>query len=692
MLSMLNLFLRKAPFVRIVIPIIIGIYSAYKLPSSVYASAIVCITLFVSFSAIVFWQHKVGTYRYRFFSGFIGFIMLFAFAVLYFQLRKPSSIDSDSSTGIQVQVIQFIGETDKNHKYEVFLKGVACDSLLSYVDGKGIIYIPKEEPSTKHNTGDELYLSGHFIPFLKPDTRFDFDYSTYLRNQRIVFRYLVQGLDVVDVEPAYLHPTLLSVKLKNYLRNSYLNGGLSDAQLAILNALFLGDKSLLSYEQKSAFSKAGAMHLLAVSGLHVGIIYMLLLGVASLVRLKRKKVLMAVFVIACLWFYAGVTGFSPSVLRASLMFTILEFGRISNKQTGIFNLLGASMFIIILIEPLSVFNIGFWLSHVAVASIVMFYPKINNWVHFQFPPFRWMWSIIAVSLAAQIGTLPISIYAFHQFPVYFMLANVLLIPLVTPILLLALLGALLSFSSFCLQLILPALSSLLGLMEEVTLWIESLPFSIINNLYVAWWQLPMCYGAIVLLLVYINYRFLNHLKYALWAFIIVGSSFHVRKLFIPDEVVYVAKVSNKSVVNYIGPDANVVYSDADLTEKEVSFAFSGLWAYCNAKSAHIASKTNDKLNSLPVVYLVGGESLVILPKGAHWPDTLRATPVNYLVLMGQPAMSFKNLKQTMPAKHIILPSGWKWYQKKWLGEERDSVDNVHVVSKDGAYLMALSRN
>ncbi|WP_430816205.1 ComEC/Rec2 family competence protein [Carboxylicivirga sp. RSCT41] len=681
---MLNLFLKKSPFIRLILPLIAGICLGMNLPDKKLELFLAALVLLICFVGLSFWLRKSASYRYRHLSGILGLVMFFFWASLYVQLRMPRVLDVDGEGVVKLRLIENIGETDKNHKYEAQLLSLEQDSLEGIFQGKGVIYLSGEHKKSQPNAGDVIYARGWFIPFSKPDTQFDFDYSGYLRNQRISFRFLVQDHSIATEDSESIDLFILSARLKEHLNNTFISAGIPESQLAILNALFLGDKSKLSYEQKVSFSNAGAMHLLAVSGLHAGIIYMLLITIISSLGIRKNSVVSACIVITFLWIYAFITGFSPSVLRASLMLTILETGRVSRQKTGIFNLLGASMFIILVIEPLSVFNIGFWLSHSAVAAIVCFYPKINSWFMYTFPPFRWLWSLVSVSLAAQIGTLPLCIYAFHGFPLYFLITNILLIPVVTPIILLAISASLFSFSSLALSLLIPPLDELLTFMEQTALWIDSLPYSMITNLYISGFQLVCIYVSIVLLLVYFDHRFIRYLKLALGTIVVVFASMHLRNYHLPDEVLYVANIKGKSVVNHFGPGTNTIYTNEALTEKEVDFAFSGIWAYYLADSNYSISLMNHKQNTDPVVKLIGNQSVAIVPHHAMWDEQAE---FDIVVLLGKPKMTAEHLSTSLRVQQLVIPNGWKWYDKrKWLKAYSDHIENVHNVSDDGVLI------
>ncbi|WP_430809845.1 MULTISPECIES: ComEC/Rec2 family competence protein [unclassified Carboxylicivirga] len=689
MLSQLSIFFRKSPFMRLVLALLMGFYIAPYLSLSHFL--ILSLLTFGAYCFIVIWQRKHAVYKYRHLSGIAGVLMYVSLAAFYAQLRQPVQVSVNEACAMDVRVLSGIGSSAKNNKYEVRAHQCANDTLGIRQGMKGIVYISKLHDTLNIVSGQRLYLSGRFLPFTPPDGPFDFDYSQYLKNQRIAFRFVAREAKLYD-DDTLPTPIIISERVKNYLRKRYVEAGLDEAQGALLNALYLGDKSRLSYEQKSAFSDAGAMHLLAVSGLHVGIIYLLLVGGIGALGIPKDSGWVALFIIFCLWFYALITGFSPSVLRSGLMFTILEVGRISRQKTGIFNLLGASMFIILLIEPLSVYNVGFWLSHCAVASIVSFYPKINKWFYFRFPPFRWLWSIAAVSLAAQVGTLPLSIHTFNEFPLYFMLTNLLLIPVVTPILILAVLSSLFSFCDVCLKLMIPALGDLLTYIEGVALSVDRLPFSSLTNLYIDRWQMYLFYGFLILFLLYSDYRFLRYLKYLTIMLIAFLFSFHLRAYYQPAEVVYIAKVRDKSVVNYFTQQQNIIYADGIISDKDIEFAFKGVWARYGAPATYSFSIIDATNNKPPPVLNPGGKSMVLLPANAQWSLSKQAVQVDYLVLMGQPRMSLDEVLKTVHTRLIIIPTGWKWYQRKWYAQSAMTLDYLHDVYEEGAFLLTAAKH
>jgi competence protein ComEC len=211
--------------------------------------------------------------------------------------------------------------------------------------------------------------------------------------------------------------------LNDYLGQS-LEDNLSGKELAIAKALILGDKSLLDTEVKNSFTNTGAMHVLAVSGLHVGIIMQILmvfLGFFSKWIDRKTSILL---VVGIMWIYAVLTGLSPSVLRAVFMFSVLVLAQISGKQHDSVNSLFFTAFVIFLFDPYTLFDIGFQLSFLAMLGIFLFYRQIEEVVFIDNKWIRKVWQGTAIGFAAQIMTTPLSLYYFHQFPNYFILTNI----------------------------------------------------------------------------------------------------------------------------------------------------------------------------------------------------------------------------------------------------------------------------
>ena len=267
----------------------------------------------------------------------------------------------------------------------------------------------------------------------------EFNYRRYMNGQGIRYMAFFRADDITAFYPG-TNRTIRekSVVAAHGMIDVFRRAGLQGEALGLITALTIGDKELLDRERLTTFSRSGAMHIMAVSGLHVGMISMALSWLLFFLRgpMKRYR---ALIIVPALWGFAFITGLTPSVLRATIMFTFLQAGSILNRPaTGMNNLL-ASAFIITAIHPSVIFEAGFQLSYLAVAFIIAFYTPLYRLIKLRNRIADYLWQMISVSLVAQAGTLALSVSLFNIFPLLFLLTNIVVIPVSFLVLILALL-------------------------------------------------------------------------------------------------------------------------------------------------------------------------------------------------------------------------------------------------------------
>jgi competence protein ComEC len=250
-------------------------------------------------------------------------------------------------------------------------------------------------------------------------------------------------------------------------------------------ALVLGVTDGLDNELLQAYASTGALHVLAVSGLHVSIIYwIILLVLKPLDTTRSMKWLLAFISVFILWSYAFISGWSPSVLRAVTMFSFVAFSRPWRQSTNIFNTLASSMFCLLLFDPYYIMSVGFQLSYLAVFGIVFLQPRLYGLWEPSGRLLDEIWKVSSVSIAAQIATLPIGLYYFHQFPTYFLPANLAVIPISFVVLVLGLAVAVFAFIEPLVWILGWILTMTVKLMNGLVIAFEQLPFSVIDNIYI----------------------------------------------------------------------------------------------------------------------------------------------------------------------------------------------------------------
>lgn len=279
---------------------------------------------------------------------------------------------------------------------------------------------------------------------------------------------------------------------------------------SIVDALVLGVTDDIDDEIRMDYASTGVIHVLAVSGLHVGVIYgVIIFFLKRFNRSRQGKWLVALFSMAILWGYAFVTGLSPSVLRAVAMFSVaLIAGPIQRKPNAL-NTLGVSAFVLLLLQPSMILSVGFQLSYAAVLGIIVFYPVLNRLRGKQKGRLtRWLWQMTCVSLAAQLLTFPLTLYYFHQFPLYFLLANLVAIPAGTLLLIGGMVLVCISGFEPAAMLLGKALGFIVFTLNDFIRWMAEVPGNLIQGIYITGTQCILIYGMIgVLCILWIQKRF-----------------------------------------------------------------------------------------------------------------------------------------------------------------------------------------
>ena len=296
---------------------------------------------------------------------------------------------------------------------------------------------------------------------------------------------------------------LVALQYRQRILQGYLDMGIGDEEAAVAVAMTLGDRSRLTNELRDTYSMSGASHILALSGMHLGIIYLLF---SFLLGFGRWQWLREILIIAGIWAYVFLTGLSPSAVRAAVMITIYSIVSVANRNRMSLNALALAALVMLIANPLMLYDVGFQMSFLAVLSILVLYPPVYGWVDAQWlsghKVVKWAWAMVVLSCCAQLGVAPLTAYYFGRFSVYFLLTNFAVIPLAT--LLLYLSVALVS----CMALptvaswIAKAVAVVASWLNAAVQWISSLPGSHIEDISLTRLQVLLIYVFIVAMLVF----------------------------------------------------------------------------------------------------------------------------------------------------------------------------------------------
>ncbi len=498
------------PFLRILPAFCFGIIYAFFMGSS---SFIIPAFLPIGFLVLFFLPFlRSMLYKLRFFRGFIINIVFFSlgFTLTAVKDRRVSEdyfMNSNSPVLYKAAVKNVT--TIKNNKCRILSEIVAIYSgtIWKATTGESYIYLPADSAALSLHTADEIIFSGIPDSISKPLNPGQFDFKRYASIQRIYIQFFVQASDwkALSNEESFSIKQIAE-NIRNRFLRIYQRAGLSGQEYAVLSALVLGYDDEIDQKTVHAFSATGTLHVLSVSGMHVGIIFSALSGLLFFMEKNGTLRSFRLFIlITSLWFYALLTGFSPSVIRSAMMFSFILIGRSLNRSSSIYNSLALSAFsIFILFDPLLLFNTGLQLSFTAVWGIAFLYNGIYKTFIFE----NWLadkiWSLIAVSIAAQAATFAISIYYFHQFPNYFILANLIIIPISTICIFagiaLLFLDPFYNISIFAGKII----QMLIHWLNESALFIEQLPYAVWNGISISFFDLFMLYLFLIVIVLWIE--------------------------------------------------------------------------------------------------------------------------------------------------------------------------------------------
>lgn len=422
-----------------------------------------------------------------------------------FHTYFSNQISVDSTAFFQLQLLDFPQRSEKWVKFQ----GRIISTNDRPANGKVQVYLERDSLSEKLVYGDLLYCRANFFEIPKPANPHAFDYSAYLNHQDIHHQtFLKSGTWIRFGNDA--NPLLKLVYETRAVCNSILESSqMKQEHIAVAKALLLGDKELISDELMLTYSASGTLHVLAVSGLHVGIIMLILSFLLNpLKQLPKGKMLFLALALAGIWFYALLTGFSPSILRAAVMFSFVLIGNELQRDTSIYQSLLVSALLLLLIDPHILFQIGFLLSYLAVFGIVFLHPKIYPTLVFKHSLLDKAWQLASVSIAAQIATLPLSLYCFHQFPTYFLFANLLVIPISFVVLILGIIALALHAIPYLSDFLFQSMDWLILLMNEGVRLVEKLPFALLNGLVLMWYE---ALGLMILIFT-VSFSFLKRSK------------------------------------------------------------------------------------------------------------------------------------------------------------------------------------
>ena len=415
----------KTPFLRLLLPVITGIvvatYFPWEAARSFHVGLAGLLTMLVSY-----FVGEKQRYNTRWLFGAGLFLFLFAFAALrYAEEEKKTAPDFPAAPCYFTGTLVDIPETKP--------RSLACHVKTFYpVKKRVILYLQQTDEARSLVPGDELLFRAALQPFKNFGNPDDFDYARFMKIKGMAGSAYVPETEWCKTGKQHITLSTLSQRCRGKVLDFYRGFRLEPDAHAFLAAITLGYKAYLSDDLQAAFRASGTAHVLAVSGLHVGVIYMVINFLFSFLgKHGRGYAARQFLVITTLWAYALVAGMSAPVIRAAFMLTIYCVGRAFRRSGFTYNTLAAAAFFLLLCRPFSLHDVSFMMSFTAVFAILFFQPKIKR-LHMPHGKIsRYIWELSTISLSAQLGLFPLVLYYFGSFPTYFFIANLFVVPLLS---------------------------------------------------------------------------------------------------------------------------------------------------------------------------------------------------------------------------------------------------------------------
>jgi len=698
-------FIKQLPFVRLIFPFLIGIiFQIYLSLNLSFAPFFIIISLII---LIVIELIKLNNYKFkfRFISGVFVNVLLVLTGAYLVKVNTPNSFE-DVGKEIIGEAILSEPPSEKAKTFKTFasLKKYSLNDTVIQSSQKIVLYFEKDSFSSKLKYGDKIIFKSRLNEIITAGNPYEFNYKKFLFNKGIVAQAYIRKHNWKNInENEGWQIFKFAYYARKFLSEIYKSHNIGGQEFAVLQALTLGDKSEIDEDTRKSYVASGAMHILAVSGLHVGIIYMILNFLLQFLdRFKTEKrnygsFIKATILILFLWTFALISGLSPSVRRAALMFSFVIIGRTVKNKVSIYNSISASAFILLLIEPYQITNVGFQLSYAAVISIIHFQPKIAKLFVIKNKILYYFWSLTAVSIAAQIGTAPISMFYFHVFPNYFFLANLIVIPLAFVIVI----GASLLFVFSAV----PYLSTGIAIVLKWVIWllnssvgaIEKLPFSYTENISFNIEDVFFLEITIILIAVFFTYKQAKSLIKMLVVLLIwISFNSFQKTRNSTNTKLYVYNIKGKSAINFIGSN-NVLISDSSIFEDEsIRYGIKSNWEHLNKTDFTFVNLFEDKYKSDNIFkyksYIKSNSSniLIISNKEQVEFEVKDKLFVDFIIISNNVNVSINDILNVYKTKKIIIDSSNKFYKTERLIYECKNLNQDYFsVTEDGAFKVIL---
>ena len=581
-------------------------------------------------------------------------------------------------------------EKPKSYKVMADAVAVLSDKKRLPVTGKILLYLPKDSLIAKLRYGDRLFLSADPVEIPAAGNPGAFDYRIYLGFQQVYRQVFVkQGQWLKTGEPQIqewrrsifqLREQVLEVLRRNVSGGSQITG--------IAEALLIGYKDDLDQNLVQDYSKTGVIHIIAISGLHLGLIYALMNYLLGLIPfLNRRKWMHAILIIAGLWIFSLLSGASASVLRSAVMLTCIISGKAIQRSMPVYNALAASALLLLCYQPFFLWDVGFQLSYLAVIGIVWLQKPLQRLLYIPQKPMRSIWEMFCVTLAAQVFTTPVCLYYFHQFPNFFFISNLLAVPLSTLILFAELLLLMVAWLTPVALIVGKMVGWGIELMNAIIGFISRLPYAYTDNVVTTFTGTLLWYVLIFSVLKTIQIKKKNWILFSgLMLYACVLQSAAIQLLARNQKRIVVYHSPRYMAADFILGKHYLFLGDSALDKNELlrNYVLRPSRIFWGATSAVSSA---DVFKPEKVIYGFCGKRLAIISDERNFEALSKRIAIDVLLITGNPKLNINDLAQVFHPQMIVMDaSNSMWKIAKWQKACETLLLPHYSITEKGAFI------
>ena len=698
--------LHRYPFFRLSIPLILGIQAGMWLkPAFILPFPVILLFLFILWS-LPFLSTSVFPYKFRWISGLliVAFLAILSCEITLFNTGQPPGNCAQVLTLKERfylgDIIEPVVQKTKSTKAILKVSAFLDNGKWKKVDVKVMVFIQPDKKSRNLFYGDQLVFSSLLAEPLLSVIPGSFDNRSFLHLRGIYFTAIIRQQHWSQIAVNRLNPVYhLALSWRGKLLNILRQHGLKGREFGVASALLLGYVDEVDNDLMKDYAATGVLHILSVSGMHVGMIFLVLEKLLGfLERWKYGRFLKISLSVLLIWAYALITGLSPAVLRAAAMLSLVIIGKSLKRSPDTLNILAASFFFLLIWDPKLLADMGFQLSYLAVVGIVLLYQPVyslfvcTNWLLDK------IWALVSVSIAAQLITTPLSMFYFHQFPNYFLLANIFVVPFCDLIIYTGILALVLSGVPYLSMVLAKALAWSVWILNGAIHIIGSLPGSVTHGLFIGKLGMVTIYGILITICLFIK------LKQKRWLFLFLlllvffqGNLFLAKLKENHEKQFFVYSTKNSGIYDCIYHGSSILTGDVRMLENPVfADALKKCWEVLNTTGKYqllfLPGIKNDKTFMDQGNFFKKGNFFqfhskrfgILSRKLPH--GTVGRLKLDYLIISGNPRIKLAEISRFYCANETIIDnSNSLWQVRQWVKEAVALHIKCHPVAIEGPF-------